>query len=213
MLVHALRGCGMDPGYLVGGAVRSTGANAGWGAGEWLVVEADESDRSLLELAPRDRRADERRARPPHDLLLPARRRRDVPRVPRARRSAPSVVWDRPQLLALAPAGIPLAPFDAEPELTPAARASRSTASTVELAVPGAHNARNAAAALTAARLAGADPAAAAAALRDFQGAGRRFERLGTTPQGADGGRRLRAPPDRGRGDARGRAHARAAPR
>ena len=52
MLVHALRGCGLDPGYLVGGAVRSTGANAGWGAGEWLVVEADESDRSLLELAP-----------------------------------------------------------------------------------------------------------------------------------------------------------------
>src|SRR3712207_7886897 len=36
----------------VGGEVRSTGANAGWGAGEWLVVEADESDRSLLKLSP-----------------------------------------------------------------------------------------------------------------------------------------------------------------
>ena len=44
---------GLDPSYLVGGEVRSTGANAGWGAGEWLVVEADESDRSLLKLAPR----------------------------------------------------------------------------------------------------------------------------------------------------------------
>src|SRR3954462_1415956 len=53
MLVHALRGAGLDPSYLVGGEVRSTGANAGWGAGEWLVVEADESDRSLLRLAPR----------------------------------------------------------------------------------------------------------------------------------------------------------------
>ena len=53
MVVHALRGCGMDPGYLVGGEVRSTGSNAGWGAGEWLVVEADESDRSLLKLSPR----------------------------------------------------------------------------------------------------------------------------------------------------------------
>src|SRR5687767_15433635 len=53
MLVHALRGCGMDPAYLVGGEVRSTGSNAGWGTGEWLVVEADESDRSLLKLAPR----------------------------------------------------------------------------------------------------------------------------------------------------------------
>ena len=29
-----------------------TGANAGWGPGEWLVVEADESDRSLLKLSP-----------------------------------------------------------------------------------------------------------------------------------------------------------------
>src|SRR3712207_8909928 len=37
----------------VGGEVRSTGANAGWGTGEWLVVEADESDRSLLRLQPR----------------------------------------------------------------------------------------------------------------------------------------------------------------
>src|SRR3954466_122641 len=52
MLVHALRGAGADPSYLVGGEVRSTGANAGWGAGEWLVVEADESDRSLLKLSP-----------------------------------------------------------------------------------------------------------------------------------------------------------------
>src|SRR5687767_589613 len=52
MIVHALRACGMDPGYLVGGEVRATGANAGWGAGAWLVVEADESDRSLLRLDP-----------------------------------------------------------------------------------------------------------------------------------------------------------------
>ena len=99
--------------------------------------------------------------------------------------SRATVVWDRPELLALAPAGIPLVPFDATPELT--AGGSRFTLDgvAVELTVPGAHNARNAAAALTAARLAGADLAAAAAALRDFQGAGRRFERLGTTAAGA----------------------------
>src|SRR5215213_2519071 len=52
MTVHALIGAGADPGYLVGGEVRSTGTNAGWGAGEWLVVEADESDRSMLKLHP-----------------------------------------------------------------------------------------------------------------------------------------------------------------
>src|SRR4051794_28980062 len=52
MAVHALTGAGADPGYLVGGEVRSTGSNAGWGNGEWVVVEADESDRSMLKLHP-----------------------------------------------------------------------------------------------------------------------------------------------------------------
>ena len=99
--------------------------------------------------------------------------------------SRAAVVWDRPELLALAPDGIPLVPFDADPELTPGGSRFTLDGVTVELTVPGAHNARNAAAALTAARLAGADLAVAAAALRDFQGAGRRFERLGRTPAGA----------------------------
>jgi UDP-N-acetylmuramate--alanine ligase len=54
----------------------------------------------------------------------------------------------------------------------------------VALSVPGAHNAINAAGALTATALAGADPIAAAGALRDFRGARRRFELIGTTPGG-----------------------------
>jgi UDP-N-acetylmuramate--alanine ligase len=53
------------------------------------------------------------------------------------------------------------------------------------LSVPGAHNALNAAAALTAVKAIGGDVPAAAAALAGFSGAGRRFERLGTTPEGA----------------------------
>src|SRR4051794_4195193 len=48
MIVHALT----NPSYLVGGDVRSTGTNADWTDGEWLVAEADESDRSLLKLHP-----------------------------------------------------------------------------------------------------------------------------------------------------------------
>ena len=51
--------------------------------------------------------------------------------------------------------------------------------------MPGEHNARNAAAALEACRLAGADLAQAAAALADFRGAGRRFQELGVTATGA----------------------------
>ena len=51
----------------------------------------------------------------------------------------------------------------------------------VSLSVPGLHNAVNAAGALTASALAGADPARAAAALADFRGARRRFELIGST--------------------------------
>jgi UDP-N-acetylmuramate--alanine ligase len=183
MVVHALRGCGLDPSYLVGGEVRSTGSNAGWGEGEWLVVEADESDRSLLKLSPRI--AVLTNAELDHHTTYSSRR--DVDDTFRAflALSEQAVVWDRPELLALA-GQTPVIPFDVTaPEL--GERGSRFAFDGVEvvLPVPGAHNARNAAAALTAARLAGADVAQAAAALASFAGAGRRFERLGTTAAGA----------------------------
>src|SRR3954470_3804185 len=52
MAAHVLVSLGLDPAYLIGGELRSTGTNAAWGSGSWLVVEADESDRSFLKLAP-----------------------------------------------------------------------------------------------------------------------------------------------------------------
>ncbi len=57
MLVWALREVGADPAFFIGGEVPGLGpegtvGNAGWGAGEWVVAEADESDASFLELAP-----------------------------------------------------------------------------------------------------------------------------------------------------------------
>src|SRR3954470_24084415 len=52
MAAHVLVTLGRDPSYLIGGELRSTGTNAAWGTGEWLVVEADESDRSFLKLTP-----------------------------------------------------------------------------------------------------------------------------------------------------------------
>ncbi len=57
MLVWALRALGADPAFFVGGEVPGLGpdgdaANAGWGEGEWVVAEADESDASFLELQP-----------------------------------------------------------------------------------------------------------------------------------------------------------------
>ena len=50
MIVHALRAAGARPGWLVGAPVGGGLPNAEWGEGEWLVVEADESDRSMLSL-------------------------------------------------------------------------------------------------------------------------------------------------------------------
>jgi len=185
MVVHVLRGCGLDPGYLVGGAVRSTGSNAGWGSGEWVVVEADESDRSLLRLHPDV--AVLTNAELDHHSTYGSRLDVDATfRAFLARAAEGIVVWDRPQLVALAPGGTEVVPYDVpEPLLDPTGIHFGWRGHDVHLTVPGAHNALNAAAALEAARLAGADPARAAAALADFRGAARRFELLGTASSGA----------------------------
>lgn len=52
MIAWALRETGGDPAWIIGGVVPQLGGNAGGGAG-WLVVEGDESDRSVFELRPR----------------------------------------------------------------------------------------------------------------------------------------------------------------
>ena len=57
MLVWALRALGADPAFFIGGEAPGLGpdgaaANAGWGGGEWVVAEADESDASFLQLRP-----------------------------------------------------------------------------------------------------------------------------------------------------------------
>ncbi len=50
MLTVALQGAGADPAYLVGGDLRDFGRGAAVGQGEILVVEADESDGTFVEL-------------------------------------------------------------------------------------------------------------------------------------------------------------------
>jgi UDP-N-acetylmuramate--alanine ligase len=50
MLAMILVGAGWDPSFLVGGDVNDAGTSARWTGGEWMVVEADESDGSHLEL-------------------------------------------------------------------------------------------------------------------------------------------------------------------
>jgi UDP-N-acetylmuramate--alanine ligase len=220
MLVHALLATGSaDPSWLVGGPVGGGLANAHWGAGELLVVEADESDRSMLSLDVEiavltNVELDH------HTTFGSLRELREAFRAFLALARAGIVVWERPELLELTrPAAAGEATLDALPAagqssdevIVAGERVSDDAPAPVEvvsydvpapllqaggsrfdwrgeevrLQVPGAHNALNAAAALEAARLAGADLSAAIAGLAGFRGAGRRFQPLGRSSGGA----------------------------
>jgi UDP-N-acetylmuramate--alanine ligase len=175
MIVSALRGGGVEPSYLIGGILLDSGRNGDWREGEWLVVEADESDRSLLELDVEiavltNVELDH------HDAYASLH---ELEAVYREFLAAPpsAVIWDRPDLLALRGERARVA-YDA-----PAPGAGGAG---VALAVPGAHNARNAAAALAVAGLLGLDAAGATAGLAAFRGTARRFERLGRAVSGAE---------------------------
>lgn len=52
MLTHLLHHCGVDATAFVGGIARGTGSNFMPGKAPWMVVEADEYDRSFLKLNP-----------------------------------------------------------------------------------------------------------------------------------------------------------------
>jgi UDP-N-acetylmuramate--alanine ligase len=182
MLVHALRGAGEEPGWLIGGSVGGGLTNAQWGSGEWLVVEADESDRSMLSLSVEiavltNVELDH------HATYASLTELRDVFRQfltgPRC-----AVIWNRSELLELREGAV--APYDVR-ELTLTEGGSRFDwrEHEVTLAVPGAHNALNATGALEAVRLTGADMAGAIAGLAGFHGAGRRFQPLGSSARGA----------------------------
>jgi UDP-N-acetylmuramate--alanine ligase len=182
MLVYALRAAGLEPGWLVGAPVGGGLANAQWGAGEWLVVEADESDRSMLSLHVEiavltNVELDH------HGTFASLAELRDAFRGfltgPRL-----AVVWDRPELLELREGEV--LPYDMpEPALEAGGSRFQWRGNEVRLGVPGAHNALNAMAALEAARLAGAGGEGAIEGLATFQGAGRRFQQLGETERGA----------------------------
>ncbi len=186
MAAHALLALGWEPSYVIGGELRTTGTNAAAGAGEWLVVEADESDRSFLELRSEiavvtNIELDHHATYGSHDELertfgefLCHGLRRVV-----ADTAGAEAFLDR--------VGIVEAAFFGASEIELHEGGSRFVWAGVEvsLSVPGLHNVSNAAAALTACAIAGARPAELAPALAGFRGAGRRFERVGSTGSGA----------------------------
>ncbi|HLY86562.1 MAG TPA: cyanophycin synthetase [Gaiellaceae bacterium] len=146
MIAFCLDRLGLDPAFLIGGDVPQLGGNARAGAG-WLVVEGDESDRSVGAL------------RPEVAVLLNVDLDHHTTFASRAEVEAFFEDWlsDVPHTVR------------AE-ELEPVA---------LELAVPGAHNRSNAAAALAALELAGVPRREAEAVLLEFRGAGRRLEKRG----------------------------------
>jgi UDP-N-acetylmuramate--alanine ligase len=185
MATHALMGVGWDPSYVIGGALRTTDANAGWGGGDWLVVEADESDRSFLRLRPEiavvtNIEIDHHASYPSHADLEQAFAQflRAGLRVVVADDEEAEAFLDRVGIVDAAFYGA------SEIELHPGGARFTWAGERVELSVPGAYNVLNAAAALTACVIAGAEPAELAGTLADFAGAGRRFETLGETASG-----------------------------
>jgi UDP-N-acetylmuramate--alanine ligase len=146
MIAFCLDRLGLDPAFLIGGDVPQLGGNARAGSG-WLVVEGDESDRSVAAL------------RPEIVVLLNVDLDHHTMFASRAEVESFFEEWIR--------------------EVPHVVRAEKLEAVALELAVPGEHNRRNAAAALAALELAGVDRARAEAALAGFRGAGRRFELVG----------------------------------
>jgi UDP-N-acetylmuramate--alanine ligase len=173
MTVWALRQIGADPAFFVGGEVPGLGpdggtANAGWGEGEWVVAEADESDASFLRLRPEvavvtnvemDHHSHWGSLAELHEAFItfagPARG---------------LVVPADEEMGWLSRVGDEVGRFDGRspgPE-------------ELNLAVPGEHNRRNARAALAAIDLAGLEAGPAAAALGSFRGVHRRLELKGS---------------------------------
>ena len=146
MIAFCLDRLGLDPAFLVGGEVPQLGGNARAGSG-WLVVEGDESDRTIESLRPRIA------------VLTNVDLDHHTTFASRAEVEALFERWlaEVPQVVR----GDELDPVD------------------LELAVPGEHNRRNAAAALAALELAGVARAEAERVIVEFRGAGRRFEPVG----------------------------------
>ncbi|MDA8069572.1 MAG: UDP-N-acetylmuramate--L-alanine ligase [Actinomycetota bacterium] len=183
MIAHVLGFCGAEPAYVIGAAMRDSGLNARWGSGEWIVVEADESDRSLLSLRPEI--ALLTNAELDHHATYASRLDLEQTLAQFAASAKVAVVWDRPALIKIAAGADEVVTYDARaPVGSPRGTSFDWRGMPVLLAVHGEHNAVNAAGALTVASLTGISPADAVAAIASFQGARRRLELAGLTTAG-----------------------------
>jgi len=184
MVRRALWAAGIKAGWLIGGEPEPGLPNGELGEGRWLVVEGDESDRSLLrlhtvvavltnvDLDHTERFASLHQLRELFRDFLAGAQACAIP--------------DDPELTGLAPSGKRVLRY-APQEVAVDGKGTtfRYNQLAVRLAVLGEHNAHDAAAALAACELVGVDLRRAAAGLAQFPGAARRFTFVGTTAGGA----------------------------
>jgi UDP-N-acetylmuramate--alanine ligase len=193
MVTEALTAAGRNPTGLAGGRVAHWGGNARLGSNDLFVVEADEYDQAFLSLHPtvavvNNVEADHLECYGSVEALEDAFAE-FAGRAQRVIVGADDAGADRVAMRVSAPvwrvgigptADVRIRAVRLEPGGSRATIALPGGDSVeLQLAVPGMHNVRNAAAALAALHALGADVAAGARVLAEFHGVGRRFERLG----------------------------------
>ena len=184
MVAHVLLATGREPSYLIGGEVRATGTNAAWGEGEWLVAEADESDRSFLEVSREV--AVITNVELDHHHTYHSLAELEAAFAEFAAGAGTCIAGQGVGVESAVTFGIGEGQLAAEDlELLPLASHFEVEGARVELRVPGRHNVLNGLAALAACRVAGVPIPEAASALAGFDGTGRRFEDHGHTKAGA----------------------------
>ncbi len=195
LIASVLAEGGLDPTFVIGGRLLSADSNARLGTGEFLVAEADESDASFLYLTPElavvtNIDADHLETYG-HDFARLTRAFVDfLQRLPFY--GVAVVCADDPNVRSIIPTvtkTLVTYGLDEGADLRATevvnvggrmrfvARAKGSPDLSVELAIPGLHNVRNALAAVAIGREAGVDDAAIARALAEFRGVARRFQR------------------------------------
>ena len=208
LVASVLAQAGLDPTFVIGGRLISAGANAKLGSGEHIVVEADESDASFLNLNPimsvvTNIDADHMETYG-HDFnRLKAAFIEFLHRMPFY--GAAILCADDPVLKSLfAQVSRPITSYGLSPDAQVRAhdvkavgaqmqfRVSRSNGITlpdlhVQLNLPGLHNVRNALAAISVAVELNVPDEAVVQALAEFKGVGRRFQNHGQM-LAADGG-------------------------
>ncbi|WP_050880526.1 UDP-N-acetylmuramate--L-alanine ligase, partial [Bordetella pertussis] len=204
LVASVLAAGGLDPTFVIGGRLTSAGANARLGQGEYIVVEADESDASFLNLLPvmaivTNIDADHMDTYG-HDVArLKSAFIEFTQRLPFY--GSAILCADDANVREIMPfVSRPITTYGLSPDAQVCAqdvqadgtrmrftvqRRDRDVvlpALQVELNLPGLHNVRNALAAIAVATELGVDDAAIREALAAFKGVGRRFTQWGDLP-------------------------------